>query len=284
MQKLIWACVMALVGISYFTPVVASAESIVSDQKPVVVRDNAVVPAPPPPPVEIVQGFSLNGPKEVIQGNFLTLTVDGVESKLGPDGIRVPKVRVCIDPPSDNLISVDSGYRYYFTEALKPGQARKDFVITVSVNNPDPNEPPFMFARRFSVIRNELEPDVPEPKPTPKPDDPKPTPKPPAPVVPTDAFGNIGQAVLAAKAKDNAQEDVCIGLADLYEDVATKLEDGTFITLASAQKDLLARRVWPNSMPTVVTTVVNSWNAHYESMNKADYIDFCRAVAAGLRG
>jgi hypothetical protein len=251
-----------------------------SDQKPVVVRDNAVIPAPPPPPVEIVQGFSLNGPKEVIQGNFLTLTVDGIESKLGPDGVRVPKVRVCIDPPSDNLISVDSGYRYYFTEALKPGQNRKEFVITVSANNPDPNEPPFLFARRFAVVRNDLEPDAPAPPgPGPKP----PGPKPPV-TVPPDAFGNVGQSVLKAKATDNAQEDVCIGIADLYEDVATKLENGTFITLAAAQKDLLARRVWPNSMPTVVTTVVNAWNSHYETMNKAEYIEFCRAVAAGLKG
>ena len=222
----------------------------------------------PTPVVEPqVQGFSLNGPADVVTGNILRMTVDGIESKV-VEGVRLPKIRVGIDPPTENLVKEDSGYRLYLSEPLAKGQTEKLFTITVSVNNPDPNEPPLMIMRRFKITSG-LEPE-PNPGPTPGPVGP----------IPEDRFGNVGKAVAAAKAEYPA--DKLKSLADLYSSTADKLENREYVSFPSAHKALAASRDWSWG-PKVAVVITESWNANYESFSQADYIEFCRAVAGGLR-
>lgn len=229
------------------------------------------IPVPTPVVEPQVQGFSLNGPADVVTGNILRITVDGIESKV-VEGVRLPKIRVGIDPPTENLVKEDSGYRLYLSEPLAKGQTEKLFTITVSVNNPDPNEPPLMIMRRFKITSG-LEP---EPAPGPV------NPDKPGPVgpIPDDRFGNVGKAVAAAKAEYPA--DKCKALAELYSTTADKLENREYVSFPSAHKALAASRDWSWG-PKVAAVITESWNKNYESFSQADYIEFCRAVAGGLR-
>lgn len=250
-------CAIAVLGLS----------ATIQADAPTFVRDTVEVKV-----VEPVQGLTINGPKEVVSGNFLKLVIDGGPETKIVDGVRVPKVGVAIDPPTENLIIEDSGYRLYLTEPLGPSESFKEFVVTASVNNPDPNGAPLSFSRKFRITRG-LEPD---PGPNPPPPGPLP---PPGPSV-DDRFDNLGKAVAGVAGKyPKAERDA---LAKAYGDAATGLEDGTHATLPAAQKTLIAVRRW-EGLPDVATVVSTAWNKFYPTMDKVDYIDFCRAVAGGLR-